>query len=545
MSDQQRLLRALMRQHLAAFAQKTFHALEPGTPYCHSWHLDHLAWQLGRIADGEVRRLIINVPPRSMKSITVSVAFTAWLLGRDPTKRILCASYASDLARKHAIDTRHIMESDWYRELFPRCELVARRQRDTELVTTLRGGRLAFGLGGALTGRGADVIILDDPMKASSATSEADRRRAIEYYEGTLVSRLNNKRRGAIVLVMQRLHEADLCGHLVERAREDWEVVHLPAIAVEDGVFPLSSRPDHVHRRRCGEALQPDREPRDLLEGLRRELGSRTFEAQYQQTPVPAGGNLIRREWLRHYRERPVTFDRVVVSWDTASTLGETSDWSVGLVWGVRDQDFYLLDAVRQRVEFHQLRRAVLRLHERWNADVTLIERTALGHALLQDLRRTSPLRPILLPARLDKVARCEAQSARFEEGRVYLPAEAPWLGVYEAELLAFPNGRHDDQVDATSYALHYLTNWLRRVRPPARRSRESIRGETRTRQAPDVQAATAELAASVPAGAKERIEDGRRIIYVPASTPIPTPWEHEPPSGRTIRRSVRRRDGA
>lgn len=156
----------------------------------------------------------------------------------------------------------------------------------------------------------------------------------------------------------------------------------------------------------------------------------------------------------------------------------EASDWSVGLVWGVRDQDFYLLDAVRQRLEFHQLRRAVLGLSERWNAGVTLIEKTALGYALLQDLRRTSPLRPILLPARLDKVARCKAQSARFEEGRVYLPAEAPWLGVYEAELLAFPNGRHDDQVDATSYALHYLTDWLRRVRPPARRSRESIRGE-------------------------------------------------------------------
>ncbi|MGU3663336.1 phage terminase large subunit [Methylobacterium sp. A49B] len=524
MSDRQRLLRALLRQNLAAFAQKTFHALEPGTPYCHSWHLDHLAWQLGRVASGEVRRLIINVPPRSMKSITVSVAFTAWLLGRDPTKRILCASYAADLARKHAIDTRHIMESDWFRELFPSCELVARRQRDVELVTTLKGGRLAFGLGGALTGRGADVIILDDPMKASSATSEADRRRAIEYYEGTLVSRLNDKRRGAIVLVMQRLHEADLSGHLLERAPEDWQVVHLPAIAVEDGVFQLSARPGHVHRRRCGDALQPDREPRDLLEGLRRELGSRTFEAQYQQAPTPAGGNLIRREWLRFYRERPVALDRIIVAWDTASTLGETSDWSVGLVWGVCDQNFYLLDAVRQRLEFPQLRRAVLQLSERWDADVTLIEKTALGYALLQDLRRTSALRPVLLPARLDKVARCEAQSARFEEGRVHLPQEASWLGVYEAELLAFPNGRHDDQVDATSYALHYLTAWLRRARPPARRSRESIRGPGRRSLVSESGIAAVEPVALMTDGAgEERIVDGRRIIRVSASTQIPT----------------------
>lgn len=542
MSDHGRLLRALLRQNLAAFAQKTFHALEPGTPYCHSWHLDHLAWQLGRVARGEVRRLIINVPPRSMKSITVSVAFTAWLLGRDPTKRILCASYAADLARKHAIDTRHIMDSAWFQELFPRCELVARRQRDTELLTTLKGGRLSFGLGGALTGRGADVIILDDPMKASSATSEADRRRAIEYYEGTLVSRLNDKRRGAIVLVMQRLHEADLCGHLLARAPEDWEVVHLPAIAVEDGEFRLSDRPGHVHRRFCGDALQADREPCELLDGLRRELGSRTFEAQYQQTPTPASGNLIRREWLRSYSERPAAFSRVVVTWDTASTLGETSDWSVGQVWGVCDQDFYLLNVVRQRLEFPQLRRAVLKLHADWDADVTLIEKTALGHALLQDLRRTSPLRPILLPARLDKVARCEAQSARFEEGRVHLPAEAPWLGAYLSELLAFPNGRHDDQVDATSYALHYLTDWLRRARPPVRRSRESIRPLSSRRRAVDPEIVAAEPDALIPEGAKVRLVNGCRVIDVPASTPMPVQDAPRSSNGQTTRRSVRNR---
>jgi len=541
--DRRRLLRALLRRNLAAFAHKTFTFLDPGTTYCHSWHLDHLAWQLGRVARGEVRRLIINVPPRSMKSITVSVAFTAWLLGHDPSKRILCASYAADLARKHAIDTRQVMESDWFQELFPHCELVARRQRDTELMTTLRGGRLSFGLGGALTGRGADVIILDDPMKASSATSEADRRRAIEYYEGTLVSRLNDKRRGAIVLVMQRLHEADLCGHLLSRAPEDWEVVHLPAIAVEDGEFRLSDRSGHVHRRRCGDALQADREPCELLDGLRRELGSRTFEAQYQQAPTPASGNLIRREWLRSYQKRPADLDQIIVAWDTASTLGETSDWSVGQVWGVRDQDFYLLDVVRQRLEFPDLRRAVLKLHADWDANVTLIERTALGQALLQDLRRTSRLRPILLPARLDKVARCEAQSARFEEGRVHLPTEAPWLGAYTNELLAFPNGRHDDQVDATSYALHYLTDWLRRTRPPARRSRESIRRSGPRRRAGDATVAAPEPADLIVEGAQVRIVDGRRFISVPASTLIPTLETHGEHRRQTVRRSVCHRD--
>jgi hypothetical protein len=180
----------------------------------------------------------------------------------------------------------------------------------------------------------------------------------------------------------------------------------------------------------------------------------------------------------------------------------------------------------------------VLKLHADWDADVTLIEKTALGHALLQDLRRTSPLRPILLPARLDKVARCEAQSARFEEGRVHLPVEAPWLGAYEAELLAFPNGRHDDQVDATSYALHYLTDWLRRVRPPVRRSRESIRRPSAHRRAIDSVGARAEPAVSSAGDVEERGANGGRVFRLSASAPIHVAPDER--SGRTIRRSVR-----
>ena len=483
MRDDPRLLRALLRERLGSFAQKTFATLEPGVEYRHSWHLDHLAWQLTRVARGEVRRLIINVPPRSMKSITVSIAFTAWLLGHDPRRRIICVSYAEELARKLSLDTRRVLETAWFRALFPACQLVPRRQRDGELTTTQQGGRLALGLGGALTGRGADVIVIDDPMKAQSAVSAAERQRVIDVYEGTLVSRLNDKQRGAIVLVMQRLHEDDLCGHLLERAGEDWEVVSLPAIASEDSEYRLSDRPGHVHLRRCGEVLQPEREPLDVLEGLRRQLGSMTFNAQYQQAPVPAGGNVIRREWLRSYDDVPERFDLVVAAWDTASTLSERSDWSVGLVWGAVGLDHYLLDVHRLRCELPELRRAIVGLSQRWSVDATLIEKTHLGHALLQDLRRTRELRAILVEPRYDKEARLLAQSARFEAGQVHLPVQAPWLGDYVSELLAFPNGRHDDQVDATSYALHYLTDRTSRLQPPARRSRASMQPDMERRR--------------------------------------------------------------
>jgi predicted phage terminase large subunit-like protein len=483
MSDAARLLRALLRQDLSAFAQKTFQALEPGTSYRHAWYLDHLAWQLERVARGEVRRLIITVPPRSMKSITVSVAFTAWLLGRDPTKRVIAVSYAEELARKLSLDSRQIIEADWFQELFPACRLVPRRQRDVELTTTQHGGRFAAGLGGALTGRGADVIVIDDPMKAQDALSAAERRRVIDIYEGALVSRLNQKAEGAIVLVMQRLHEDDLVGHLLSRGAEEWEVVTLPSIATEDGVFRLGERKGHVHHRRSGDVLQPAREPLEVLERLRRQLGSMTFSAQYQQAPVPAGGNVIRREWLRWYtpEDRPERFDRIVVSWDTASTLSETGDYSAGTVWGAVGLDYYLLDVVRERVEVPELRRAVLRLHEHWQADVTLIEEAGIGRAVAQDLRRTGELRPLLHRPRYDKEARLLAQSARFEAGQVHLPREALWLAPFVSELLAFPNGRHDDQVDATSQALDHLTS--RSVPPPPLTRRNPIRRSVTVRR--------------------------------------------------------------
>jgi predicted phage terminase large subunit-like protein len=191
---------------------------------------------------------------------------------------------------------------------------------------------------------------------------------------------------------------------------------------------------------------------------MRRSQGSLTFSAQYQQAPVPPEGNIVKREWLRTYSQRPSSFDMVIVSWDTASTLSETSDYSVGTVWGAKGLDFYLLDLVRGRFEVPELRREVLRLSRTWKADQTIIEDTDIGRAITQDLRRSGEWRAILRKPRFDKEARFLAQSARFESGQVQVPQDAPWLAGWLDELLAFPNGRHDDQVDSTSQALDYLT---------------------------------------------------------------------------------------
>jgi predicted phage terminase large subunit-like protein len=467
MSNRARLLRAFLRKDLSAFVQKAFAALEPGIAYQHNWHIDHLCWQLSRVARGEVRRLIINVPPRSMKSITVSVAFTAWAMGHDPAKRIICVSYAGDLARKLSIDTKTVLDSPWYRELFPRMRLATKRPRHMELVTSEQGYRFAAGMTGAILGRGADLIIVDDPIKADDALSAAERRRVNEAFDNTLLTRLNDKKTGAIVIIMQRLHQDDLVGHVL--AKGDWEVVSLPAIASENAVYQLSDDPEDVYVRRAGELLHEEREPREALEEIRRAQGSLTFSAQYQQAPVPPEGNILRREWLRYYAEPPSHFDFKVASWDTASTLSENADYSVGTVWGVKELRYYLLDRVRGRFEVPELRRRVLDLAQRWDVDQTVIEDGDMGRAIVQDLRHAGAYRVVLKKVRFDKQARFLAQSARFESGEVHVPNDAPWLAEWLDELLAFPNGRHDDQVDSTSQALEYLTARTRSLRPESK----------------------------------------------------------------------------
>lgn len=466
MSDA-RLLRAFLRKDLATFVEKSFATLEQGVAYQDNWHIQHLCWQLEKVARGDVRRLIINVPPRSMKSITVSVAFSAWLMGRDPTKRIMAISYAEDLARKLSVDTRSVMATDWYRAAFPAFAFSG-RPRNLEVGTTLGGYRFAAGMNGSILGRGADLILIDDPIKATDALSEAERRRVNEAFDNTIRTRLNDKVRGAIVIIMQRLHQDDLVGHVM--GKDDWEVVSLPAIAPEDQLYQLSDRPTDVHFRRAGDVLHPSREPRSILEQIRRAQGSLTFSSQYQQQPLPLEGNIVKREWMRSYADAPEEFDLVIASWDTASTLSETADWSVGTVWGAKGLDFYLLDCLRVRSEVPDLRRQIIALAEKWDVDQTVVEEGDMGRAIVQDLRRTGYRNVVLQPVRIDKQTRFLAQSARFESGQVHVPANAPWYADWLKELLAFPNGKHDDQVDSTSQALAYLTRRTKTLNPAKKR---------------------------------------------------------------------------
>jgi hypothetical protein len=339
----------LLRQDFATFVARCFPDLNPQAELAPNWHLEIIAAKLMAVRRGRIRRLIINLPPRHLKSLMASIAFPAWCLGHDPSAQILCVSYAQDLADKLARDCRSIMMSPWYRSIFP-TRLGSQRQAVQEFVTTRQGYRLATSTGGVLTGRGADIILIDDPLKPEEALSDAQRQAANDWFDHTLYSRLNDKRHGAIVIIMQRLHEDDLVGHVL--TQEPWEVLSFPAIAESDEVHEIETIwGPQCFRRRRGEALHPDREPLETLDRIRRTVGEYNFAGQYQQSPAPLGGGLVKADWFKRYREndRPERFDRIVQSWDTANKATELSDFSVCTTWGVRGKHLFLLGLFRTR----------------------------------------------------------------------------------------------------------------------------------------------------------------------------------------------------
>lgn len=325
---------AILRWDLNAFTERTFAELNPQIGFVPAAHIEVIAAMLQAVSRGEITRLIINLPPRHLKSLCASVAFPAWYLGHHPSAHVICASYGQELADKLARDCRAVMTSRWYQGLFP--TRLAGRTAIHDFTTTANGGRMATSVGGVLTGRGADLIVIDDPLKPDEALSASRRTAVNEWYDNSLLSRLDDKARGAIVIVMQRLHQDDLVGHVLEQGR--WDVLSFAAIAEEDETHRIDTfYGQRCFRRRTGEALQPERESLATLAAIRQTIGDYNFSAQYQQSPVPLGGALVKRHWLRFYDEgdRPARFSHIVQSWDTANKASELNDFSVCTTWGV------------------------------------------------------------------------------------------------------------------------------------------------------------------------------------------------------------------
>lgn len=458
-------LHALLRQDMYSFISKAFGTVVPGAQFFGNWHLQAIAYHLELVEQDCINRLIITLPPRSLKSISASVAFPAWLLGRDPTRRIVCVSYADALAGKHASDMRRLMQSEWYQEVFPGTRIDPKKSRLQDMTTTDGGYRLSTSVGGSLTGRGGDIIILDDPHKAHEVESDVSRESVIDWYKNTLLSRLNHPE-DPIILIMQRLHEEDLAGHLL--ATGEWDHLNLPAVAEEEEWIEVGWDEDDWYVRQEGELLHPERVSQKNLDELKSELGPYVYEAQYQQRPAPLGGGIIKWDWFEFYDRVPhrQPDDQVVQCWDPAMSITEHADYSVCTTWLLRGDRFYLIDVVRVQLEHPQLVSRILLEARRHKPNLILMETLGHGKALFDDVRRHVGIRMMGTRPEGDKVSRMVGESSAIYAGYVYLPKEAPWLMDLRREIVAFPKGKHDDQVDSISLFLYWT-----RLRGPRRRN--------------------------------------------------------------------------
>lgn len=456
-NNRRALFRRLMREDFGAFAEKAWEWSNGGRSMSYNWHIDAIAHVLDLVAGGDCRRLLVTMPPRNGKSLLISVIWVAWQLGQDPRQNFVCVSYSNDLSLSFARDCLSIMESPWYRELFPKTIISNKRSATADYETTAGGGRLATSVTGTLTGRGGDIIILDDVIKPDEAASDTVRESVNKWYRSTLTSRLDDKQRGAIICVMQRLHQFDLAGLMIESGA--WRQLKLAAIAPEDEVIPLTR--GRVHCRKAGEVLHPERESREILETLRREMGSDLFSAQYQQDPVPEGGLVFKAHWPKYYAPAALESSGglIVQSWDTGNKTGETNAYSVCVTALVRGRLIYVLDVFRARLETPDLLKQAIALGLEYRPHALLVEDKASGEALIQFLRgeRDPILHPLARRPEADKFTRARGVSPIVEQSRLWLPEEAIWLGEFKAELLGFPNVRYCDQVDALSQLLDYV----------------------------------------------------------------------------------------
>lgn len=451
--------RALCRKDLSTFIRKSFEIVSPGDVYLHNWHIELIAKYLQACKDGDIKRLVINIPPRHLKSISVAVAFPAWLIGHDPTTRILCASYSQSLSLKHSLDCRAVMENPFYKFLFPETKLVNDQNTKAKFMTTERGFRFATSVGGTITGEGGDFLIIDDPQNATQAHSEAFRETTKLWFDQAFTTRLNDKKKGCIIVIMQRLHEDDLTGHLLSKG--GWEHLRIPLVADHDQEFKVK---DFHYKRKIGELLHPDSMGPTEVEQTKVEMGSYAFAGQYQQTPMAAGGNIIRLEWIRTYRELPPESKIYSWSWDTAIKVGQENDFSVGLLWAECNNGYYLIDFYKNKLEYPELRKMVNALYNKHKSSEVLIEDKASGQQILQDFKRMGNIPVIAMMPGKDmpnsKEERMRLISPQFEAGKVFFPHDVPWLSDVVQELVSFPSGRHDDVCDAvTQYLARRLSS--------------------------------------------------------------------------------------
>ena len=469
-----------IRELLSAYLTRPLHgARSPmdfaryatGGAYQTPRHLRLINEKLVQVADGKITRLIIEGPPRHGKSWLVSKFFPPWLIGTHPDQRIIFTTYEAEFAAKWGLASKSLLEEHGRKvfgvQLNPDSAAAARWDLQGH-----EGGMVSVGTGGPITGKGANVFVIEDPIKnAEQANSPAQRESLWTWFQSVAFTRLEPG--AAIIVTMARWHEDDLTGRLLASG-EPWEVVRLPAIAEDD---------DQLGRL-PGEALWPERYSVEDLEAIKRTVGSYVWAALYQQSPVPVGGNIVQRSWFRYWQPKDraypalrvrladgtaadyhaVTlnsfdFDEMIQSWDLSFKESSTSDFVVGQVWGIRGADRYLLDQTRAKMDLPKTIEALRRMSTKWPAaQRKLIEEKANGSALIATLRHEIAGLVAVNPTE-DKVSRVHAITPQLESGNIYIPHPhgEPWVQQLIEEWVSFPSAKNDDTVDAGTQALNYV----------------------------------------------------------------------------------------
>ena len=462
---------------LREFVRQAWHVIEPSALFVPGFHIDAIIDHLEAVTRGDIRNLLINVPPRHMKSLLVSVFWPAWEWIRWPERRWLHSSYAATLSIRDSVKCRRLIESPWYRARWGHVfTLTGDQNAKTRFDNNRSGYRLSTSVGGAVTGEGGDRIVCDDPHNVADVASDAVRKNAIDWWDIAMSTRVNDPKTSAMVIVMQRCHQRDLSGHLLEKGNFE----HLCLPAEYEGPGRVTSIGFSDPRTEHGELLWGDRFGPQEIEDLKISLGTYGAAGQLQQRPSPAGGGIFKRHWFRYFQPRgmnlppvevrlpdgtltlipaieaPYHADEQAQSWDCTFKDLDTSDYVVGQLWARVGPHFLLGDQFRARTDCPGTVKAIHAMTDKWRGTMAiLIEDKANGSAVIQMLSHEIPG---LLPVNPQggKIARAQAVSPLIEAGNIYLPhpAWAPWVNDFIEECVQFPNGAHDDQVDAMTQAL-------------------------------------------------------------------------------------------
>jgi predicted phage terminase large subunit-like protein len=435
------------------FRDYAWPVLQPAAPFMDNWHVGAICEHLEAVTNGQIKRLIISMPYRMLKSSIVSQAWPAWEWATYPHYQYFSASYAMDVATRDAVDSRRIIESPRYQAAWgDRFAMTGDQNVKTRYENDKRGSRIVAATEAKGTGMGGGRIIIDDPVSAREADSETSRTNSIEFYRGTASTRMNSPKDDAMVITHQRLNRNDLTGYILAEEK-GWEHLVLP-MRYSAELCKTTSLGFVDPRKVEGELLHPERLPEATVREMEVRLGTYHANAQLQQNPDKREGSLIKLEWFQRYHDIPSAPSNVVLSLDCAQKTKELNDYTAMGVWFVKERKAYLVHVWREKVEYPELKRKFLDFYALYRPQTALIEDKGHGTALLQELRAAGGYPVTAIEPHGDKPMRMSAETALIEAGSVFLPVKAGWLGKFETEVMEFPSAPHDDQVDMLSQFL-------------------------------------------------------------------------------------------